>query len=313
MNSAKCGYFDLNRSPRQTRTILRVQGPDAPRFLQGVLSADIHHIDPNTAAAACLLSAKGKVISEVIVVPEGSFYLLVIPHEIAPQTMETLQRFIIMDDVEVIEEQEQGAVWFSIDPHDMNLPVSQSWRDLHFARTRHPAPGYLTIGSKKYLQNLEKSNLERFDSIHWQRIRIESASPEWGREIVADRFPPECGFAYSVSYNKGCFIGQEPLARIHARGQVNWVLVQVESDYRPPIELVEQHVPIALTSATREQAGNWTSWAYDDNLCNKTIGLAVVHRSLASKNTVLSVVDSPNHDVVVQSNPLGDDPGIRKN
>ena len=44
---------------------------------------------------------------------------------------------------------------------------------------------------------------------------------------MADTFPPEVGFVAAVSYDKGCYMGQEPLARIHARGQVNRVLVQV--------------------------------------------------------------------------------------
>jgi folate-binding Fe-S cluster repair protein YgfZ len=100
-----------------------------------------------------------------------------------------------------------------------------------------------------------------------------------------------------VSYDKGCFMGQEPLARVHARGQVNRVMVQVRSHQAPPERAV-------LGSAEREKAGEWTSWAPHGDAI---IGLALVHRSLATPGTVLRT--AAGVEVEVTSGPLGDDPG----
>src|SRR5690606_21560455 len=129
---------------------------------------------------------------------------------------------------------------------------------------------------------------------------IEAGVPAWGLEITPGTFPPEVGFVAAVSYDKGCFMGQEPLARIHARGQVNRVLVRVHAETCP-------QGPVELAARDRPQAGRAATWAPDP--AGGALGLAVVHRSAASPGTVLSAEGSG--PVEVRSGPLGDDPGVK--
>lgn len=100
----------------------------------------------------------------------------------------------------------------------------------------------------------------------WNRYRVGEAAPAWGRGIVADTFPPEVGFVAAVSYDKGCYMGQEPLARIHARGQVNRVMVRVSAGTLPA-------GPVTLAASDRPVAGRWTTWASNPA---GAMGLAVV-------------------------------------
>jgi len=163
--------------------------------------------------------------------------------------------------------------------------------------THHPAPGVLLVGEDAALTRALVGRTKA-DANAWHLHRVAAAAPAWGHEITADVFPPEVGFVAAVSYDKGCFMGQEPLARIHARGQVNRVLVQVKAE-RAPGESV------ALAAADRPAAGRWTTWATGPH---GVVGLAVVHRSCATPGTVLTVADGGA--VEVSSGPLGDDPGV---
>ena len=112
-------------------------------------------------------------------------------------------------------------------------------------------------------------------------------------------FPPEIGFVYGVAYDKGCYLGQEPLARIHARGQVNRVMVQVIAD-------AAAEVPAALRAPERDDAGTWTTAV---PLPSGACGLAIVRRDSARPGVVLRTAD--DRAVRVVSGPLGDDPGVR--
>ena len=135
------------------------------------------------------------------------------------------------------------------------------------------------------------AGVERADDDALTQHRIDTATPAWGYELQAGFFPPEVGFTYGVSYDKGCFMGQEPLARIHARGQVNRVMVRVETAAGPS----------ALSHPDRAEAGRLTSVAGGR-------GLAIVRRELAAEGTVLQAAEGGAVKVI--SGPLGDDAGV---
>lgn len=282
---------DLTALPHEGRTLLRLHGPDTSRFLQGTLSNDIDNLDVGKSLAAALLTVKGKLVSDAVVLPLGEHGTgLLVPSECAEEVAANLDRHIIMDDVTVSTEG-VGAqlVWGgSVSPTG----------DVMVFEARHPAPGQLVIGSAEALE-AALGGVNLVDANTWTRHRIETASPAWGHELEPGRFPPEVGFVHAVSYDKGCFMGQEPLARIHARSQVNWVMVRVESESAPS-------EPMQLSHSDREDAGRWTTWASAEG---KTIGLAIVRRAFAKPGTELSAAGLGAVHVV--SEPLGDDPGVR--
>jgi folate-binding protein YgfZ len=140
-------------------------------------------------------------------------------------------------------------------------------------RTSHPGDGHLLVGPEPDLARA-LVGVEQMDTAAFDRHRVARAIPAWGREIGPERFPPEVGFFSSVSYTKGCFMGQEPLARLHSRGRANWQLVRVRSD-EPG---VPGSLPVALASEARAEAGTWTTAVAEGEA---VLGLAVVHRTAA--------------------------------
>ena len=285
-------FVRLDRLPHQDRRLLRFSGVDLRRFLQGLLSADMNALRPGHAQAAAILTVKGKLVSEAIVLCGADESIaLALPAEVADAVTALIDRHIIMDDVQVSLDDTQrfALVWpESVHPCD----------GVQRFTTRHPAPGCLFVGDDAALTAALK-DVPEADENGWNRHRVAAAAPAWGHEITADTFPPEVGFVAAISYEKGCYMGQEPLARIHARGQVNRVMVQIQAGSVPA-------GPVNLASPDRPTAGRWTTWASSPA---GAVGLAVVHRSVAVPGTMLTAEGVGA--VEVCSGPQGDDPGIQ--
>jgi folate-binding protein YgfZ len=281
----------LDALAHQDRRLLRFTGADLRRFLQGLLSADVNAVRPGHAHPAALLTVKGKLVSEAIVLcGVDESIALAVPAEISEQVLALIDRHIIMDDVQVsLDAAQRFALAWPEGPGECD--------GVQRFATRHPAPGCLLVGEEAALQAAIAA-LPRADENEWNLHRIAAAAPGWGHEITADSFPPEVGFVAAVSYDKGCYMGQEPLARIHARGQVNRVMVQVQAATLPS-------APVPLAAPDRPAAGRWTTWASSPA---GAVGLAIVHRSVAKPGTMLTAEGVGA--VEVCSGPQGDDPGV---
>ncbi|HLT37661.1 MAG TPA: hypothetical protein VK034_15315 [Enhygromyxa sp.] len=282
--------------PHQARAIVRVTGEDALRFLQGLLTADVGELTPGRATPAALLTVKGKIISEVwvLAVTEQEPWL-VVPAELGDAVITKLDSHIIMDDVELepLADHQCAIVWRDdgvLTTAELSVPEGV----LAFEAT-HPLPGVLLVGPGEALGRPGEQLGEPADAEAFTAARIAHGRPAWGHELTVDRFPPEVGFVDAVSYDKGCYLGQEPLSRIHNRGHVNRVMVRVELSAVPsgagPIELREGEL----------DAGALTSWTAARR------GLAVVRRSRSKLGNKLSAGEL---EVTIASEPIGDDPGI---
>jgi folate-binding protein YgfZ len=284
-------FVRLAALPHGRRILLRLAGADVRRFLQGILTADVDAARPGTAAPAGILTVKGKLIAEVIVLAcaDGSLHLA-LPAEVADEAIALLDRHIIMDDVALSRDDDVEFV--------MTWSEAVAGPGIERLATSYPVPGTLVFGASAAVAAALHGATE-VDAEAYDRRRVEAGTPAWGLEITAGTFPPEVGFVSAVSYSKGCFMGQEPLARIHARGQVNRVMVRVHAETCP-------EGPVELAAPDRPQAGRAATWARDP--AGGAVGLAIVHRSAAAPGTVLTAEGLG--PVEVRSGPLGDDPGI---
>jgi folate-binding protein YgfZ len=290
----------LAELPSQTRTLVRMTGDDAVRFLQGLLTANVAELAPGSATAATLLTVKGKIISEVwVLAVDDDERWLALPESVGAEVLAKLDGHIIMDDVQLesLPEQACAIVWRDgerLRARELGpLPAG-----VRAFEATHPLPGVLLVGPDAVLRQLELG--EPADADAFTAARIAHARPAWGFEITADHFPPEVGFVDAVSYDKGCYLGQEPLSRIHNRGQVNRVLVRVRLS--APMSVLP-NAPVELNADSRA-AGQLTSVAGVD-------GLAIVRRNVAHPGARLTTITGnlPEIDAEVLTPPLGDDPG----
>jgi tRNA-modifying protein YgfZ len=191
------------------RDYVRVAGPDAEDFLQRMLSNDV------TAAPcpALLLTPKARVIAPLVVVRRGpeNFLLLTEPG-LGERVRSTLLRAKFAAKVEIAPEEHSSVVVFG---------EAEGIPSFEFGE-----PG-VEILDAELEPTLADDELER--------MRIEAKVPAWGKEVDDSILPAEAGLDEThVSFTKGCYPGQEPIARLRHRGKVNRTLRVLEADSAEP-------------------------------------------------------------------------------
>ena len=182
------------------RAYVRVQGPDAADLLQRIVSNDVLAAD---SCEALLLTPKGRVIAPLLVWRRGEDdFLLLTEPELGAVVLEHMRRMRFASRCEVEPEEHVSAIVLGetggIPNRDYGVPAVE-------------------LLDPPYAAEPGDDELER--------LRIRARTPRWGREIDDGILPAEAGLdERAVSFTKGCYPGQEPLARLHNRGHVNRTL-----------------------------------------------------------------------------------------
>jgi folate-binding protein YgfZ len=192
------------------RSYVRVQGPDAVDYLNRMLSNDVPE---QGSVDALLLTPKARVIAPLLVWRRGpDDVLLLTEPELGETVRAQLVRMRFAAKCEIEPEEHTSTIVFG---DGDGIPNRDYGR---------PAVEVLDAGLEPTLADDEL-----------ERLRIEAATPRFGREIDDRVLPAEAGLdERAVSFTKGCYPGQEPIARQHYRGKVNRKLRVVDVDGDPP-------------------------------------------------------------------------------
>ena len=226
----------------RVREFVRVAGPDAADYLQRMVSHDVEVLAPGEARPALLLTAKARVIAPLVVLrrADDDFLLLTEPG-LGDVVRTQLTRMRLRAQCEIEAEEHESVLVFG------------------------GAEGFATDwpGARETLDaGLEPSLSDE----ELELLRIESGVPHWQHEIDDRILPAEAGLdATHVSFSKGCYPGQEPVARLHFRGHPNRGLRILEFDQLP-----EHNAPLLhdgrevgrVTSAARRADGTVVALAY---------------------------------------------------
>jgi folate-binding protein YgfZ len=208
---------------RRPRSFVRVVGPDAADYLQRMVSNDVEALAAGESCDALLLTPKAKVIAPLRVWrrAEDDFLLLTEP-ELGERVRTELLRSRFAAKAEIEPEQHQA---------------------------------WLVLGGAEVLD--ERPPGDEVSEEEYERWRIEAGIPRWGRELDERVLPAEAGLDRThISFSKGCYPGQEPIARQHYRGKVNRRLRVLELEGEavpdPETELVYEGKTVGrITSAAR--------------------------------------------------------------
>jgi len=212
------------------RDFVRVAGPDACEYLQRMVSNDVEALHLGEACPALLLTAKARVIAPLVVWRRGEEdYLLLTEPGLGEPVRALLTRMRLRARCEIEPEDHSSVLVFGGDGIATDFPDAAEVLDSGLEPT------------------LAADELEL--------RRIEAGVPRWGREIDERIIPAEAGLDRThVSFSKGCYPGQEPIARLHYRGHVNRSLRVVELDEETAVERV--------TSSARRPDGSVVALAY---------------------------------------------------
>jgi folate-binding protein YgfZ len=244
----ECGLFD-----RSARGKLVLRGPEAAEYLQGQLTNDVEALAPGEGCYAALLDRKGHIQADMRVLrlsgapyaPQGSitrtgsqedewFWL-----DTEPAALEAVRRHLSMykigREVEVEDLTAEAAILSSIGPRSAEIaatpPLPEQACEELSARgvdciAVGTADGVDLIAPRGDAERLRAALLEagavEVGAEAVEILRIEAGVPRFGAEMSAETMPAEAGIVErAVDFEKGCYIGQEPVARLHYRGKPN--------------------------------------------------------------------------------------------
>jgi tRNA-modifying protein YgfZ len=193
------------RAATRPRDYVRVAGPDAEDFLQRIVSNDVMQ----APCEALLLTPKARVIAPLVVVRRGGEdFLLLTEPGLGEVVRATLTRARFAAKVEIEPEEHRSVVVFG---------------------------GADGIPNNEYgepaVEILDDSVEPTLSADDLEQMRVEAGTPAWGKEIDDRVLPAEAGLTErAVSFSKGCYPGQEPIARLQYRGKVNRRLRVLEID-----------------------------------------------------------------------------------
>ena len=300
-SSEPVGYDELVGSAAVyrdgSRRVFRISGDRAPDMLQGLITADIREPGEGAAWPTLILTPKGRILADAVVVRVDEDLLLDLPEAawagLEPHFGRYLPpRFAKLEPtgLEVVRVRGPEALARAREamPELAELPpvrrdekqgVRRGAMRLGegFAMTCDEAGGpgvdLLLPGAGGPEPGVPEASPEA-----WDIWRIERGIPVYGRDISEDNLPQETGLvAETTSFTKGCYTGQEVLARIHYRGKVNRLLrglratdhgeAPVAGDASPPLaagdELVSDHRTVGgVTSTVRSPRFGWIGLGY---------------------------------------------------
>lgn len=205
---------------RRPRAYVRVSGPQAEDYLQRMVSNDVAQLGDGDACEALLLTPKARVIAPLRVLRRApDDFLLLTEPELGEVVREHLTRFRFAARAEIEPEEHTSLLVFGHRSGDiLAIPTSDygtpAWEVLD--------PEEAVAGDELPAEELE-------------RMRIVARTPVYGREIDDRVLPAEAGLVErAVSLTKGCYPGQEPVARLHYRGHANRSLRLLEIDTEEP-------------------------------------------------------------------------------
>ena len=199
----------------KNRSLLRISGSDAEAFLQGQLSNDINQLDASSVQVNAYCQHQGKILVLFWVIRNEDSFFLSFPSDLLGAIKPRLQMFIIMSDV-IIEDITKDYIQVgSIDEAHQNALVINDKLSL-------------IIADK---QDINKFNMEPID--YWNKACIDSSLPEIF-SVTSEKLVPQMLNLdineFGVNFSKGCYPGQEVVARLHYLGSAKRRLFAFELD-----------------------------------------------------------------------------------
>lgn len=231
-------YYSVTESQAENRyylmphlSVITVSGEDAGVFLQGQLTCDINEITPDKASFAAFCNAKGRVISTLLVSKHHHDFQIILPTSLLDSVISKLQRYILRSKVRLVDCTERLAViGLTADTPvaELALPeqaMAVSSMPVHAIRLRSATFRHLCLldlhEQANFISELQQLRFHPGDQDDWRCMDIDAGIP-WFDLPQTELYIPQMlsiDKLGGISFNKGCYTGQEIVARTHFLGQ----------------------------------------------------------------------------------------------
>jgi folate-binding protein YgfZ len=277
--------------------LLRLTGPDRQTWLQGMITNEVQKLAPGKGCYAGHLNAQGKLVAQMIVLAAEDAVWLLVERSAIGNLAAAFDRLIIMEDVQLQDVSEEYDLIHIVGPDASDvlrsltseLPALDQIYDHRLIgghRILRSDLGYGLIvnrnGSGTIASDAVSAGATPIDETTWNILRIEAGLPVYGIDIDETTVLPELGDR-GISYDKGCYIGQEVVAKIKYIGHVNRRFVgflcdgNVAPEPRSPVRVAGKEVGYVTSSVVSPGVG-------------KSIALGFVTRAASAPGTGVELI-----------------------
>ena len=233
---------------------LRVTGGDRVRFLQGLTTINVESLGDGAHAWGAVLNPKGRVLSVIDLAHAGDAFIVACEHSLTEKTRALLERYAVMDDV-------------AFEP--LSGPAHQAWSDVATVWT---AP--IVAGDHPHAVPESEIKVEQ--------LRIRAGFLRYECDVGEDHFPFETPLVKMLDYEKGCYVGQEPVFRVHAQGNAARMLRGFTIEGAAP---VAEHA--VIKHPAKDNAGTITSQVPGE--AGMRLALGYLHRTAWDADSVVEI------------------------
>ncbi|MCK6684352.1 MAG: hypothetical protein L6R30_18270 [Thermoanaerobaculia bacterium] len=293
----------------RNRALFRITGAERAAFLNGLVTNDVKKLSPGAGCYAAWLTPKGKMLADLVVLALPGWLELDAEPSLRPRLAELLGKYGPFSPVEIRDETGTEEVFHLAGPESPRIlglfgladlpamPYQHMAVDLGEARAtlvcldRGIEPGFdlrvPAADAGAVRKKLLSAGCAELPEASLEAVRIHAGIPRWGFDLDESVLPDEAGLnRTAVSYSKGCYIGQETVARLKTYGHVNRHLVQ----FLLPATCAP--LPGAAITRAGEPVGKVTSAALSlDGSLRAALGY--VKREAAAEGTEVEVVAEP--------------------
>jgi folate-binding protein YgfZ len=224
----------LRFADRSDRAKLRVTGPQRAWFLDQILTQSFEDMGPGDARDAALITVHGRMTAYMEAVCTPDAFLIHLEPELREATVSTLTKYVLATPVEIIDVTDEMGLMLIVGPGWRGVVPDTGAATQQATSSLGVEAGYVWVGrgeTAALRAALERAGGRPIAEDELESIRISNGVARWGRDMDEKTFPQEAGVdERAVHYEKGCYLGQEAMAKIHFRGKVNRRLARVRGD-----------------------------------------------------------------------------------
>ncbi|MDY7227229.1 aminomethyltransferase family protein [Hyalangium rubrum] len=294
------------------RETLRITGEDRSSFLHGMVTQEVKALPTGAAAYAAMITAKGAMVADARILKREADLLLDVEPGTLAKVKDFLEKYLISEDAELQDVTGEWALLRLLGPRTaevLGAALGAAFEPLAANASREATlagAGVLLVGQPAFEKHgvdvlVPRGALEavwkalvQAGGVHGLKplgfgalelLRVEAGVPRYGQDMVDTTIPLEANLTQAISYNKGCYIGQEVIARATFRGHMNRKLTGLllgEVKAAPGTELRKGEKKVGwLTSVVRSPA------------TGQQVALGYVHRDHLEPGTELTLAEGP--------------------
>ncbi len=267
--------------------VLTVAGKDAAKLLQGQITCNINDVTETKSSLGALCNPKGRAITTFLLVKKSDDYLLILPKELLEPVKKRLQMYVLRADVTLTDSSDELCL-IGLSYSDTRMNESSSPESLFATTQQENISVNLSPDRSRCLIIAEADNARRFwaeqvsqqgfqpeDSEQWRYLDIISGIP-WLTTETSEEFIPQMlnlDKLGGISFTKGCYTGQEIVARTHYLGKAKRAMFLAECDASVPPE--PNSTIIDDSACTEQDIGKVLSAQSRKNICKMLIVLQI--------------------------------------